>query len=129
MTVVALTGTAQSNIAKVTGTVFDPTGLPLAGARVEFTSSSGARLSVSTASNGEFSRALPAWGAYTVHVEASGFASVTQQLDLNPSTESLTLRLESVTDSQSVIVSTEGVFAKLFILLASPTGFEPVLPP
>jgi len=104
----ALTATAQSTIAKVGGTVLDPAGFPLAGAQVEFDSASGARLSATTGSDGEFARSLPAWGAYTVHVEATGFATITQQFDLNASAGNLTLRLERVASAfQDVIVSTD----------------------
>lgn len=108
ITAFALTATAQSTIARVGGTVLDPAGFSLAGPQVEFDSSSGARLSTTTGSDGEFARSLPAWGAYTVHVEATGFATTTQQLDLSASTGNLTLRLERVASaSQDVIVSTD----------------------
>ena len=100
--------TAQSTIARVGGTVLDPVGFPLAGAQVEFYSASGARLSTTTGSDGEFARSLSAWGAYTVHVEAMGFATITQQFDLSASTGNLTLRLERMASvSQDVIVSTD----------------------
>ncbi len=100
--------TAQSTIARVEGTVLDPAGFPLAGAQVEFDSVSGARLSATTGSDGEFARSLPAWGAYTVHVEATGLVAITQQFDLSASTGNLTLRLEHMASvSQDVIVSTD----------------------
>ncbi len=108
ITASSITATAQSTIVRVGGTVLDPAGLPLAGARVEFDSASGAGLSTRTGSGGEFARSLPAWGAYTVYVEATGFASITQQLDLSVSTGNLTLRLERVASAdQDVIVSTD----------------------
>jgi hypothetical protein len=103
-----LTATAQSSIASIGGTVTDPTGLPLAGAQVEFDSAFGARLFVTTGSDGKFSRSLPALGTYTVRVKATGFAPITRQYDLSGSRENLALRLERVESaSQDVIVSTD----------------------
>jgi len=104
----ALTAAAQSTIARVAGTVLDPTGLPLDGALVELDSPSGERLPATTGSNGKFARSLPAWGVYTVHVKSLGFSAITRQLAINALTVNLTLRLErAVSASQDVIVSTD----------------------
>jgi hypothetical protein len=104
----ALAGVAQTSIARINGIVLDPGGRTVAGAHVEFDSASGVRLSCAAGSDGGFAIALPAWGAYTAHVEAAGFAEVTRNLDLNPDTSTITLHLERVVvDSQEVFVSAD----------------------
>ena len=87
---------AQTGHARIDGTVLDPAGRPLAGARVEFNSAAGERVSVTTGGDGQFTIALPAWGAYMVRTEAAGFAPVTRKMDLSAVSASLTLRLEQV---------------------------------
>ena len=74
---------AQSGAARVSGSVLDPAARPIAGARIELDSASGTHQTAVSGSGGEYSVRLPAWGAYTVRVEAAGFAAVTQQFDLN----------------------------------------------
>ncbi len=88
---------AQTGTARVSGTVFDPAGRPLAGARVEFDSASGARAAGTSGADGGFAIVLPVWGVYTVRVEAAGFAPLMRRLDLRVAAPSLTLRLEQVT--------------------------------
>ena len=95
------TATAQTNTAKVAGTVLDTTGLPLPGVQIGFDSSSGVQLSATSGSDGGFSFQLPSWGSYTVQVKASGFAVLTRNVDLSSSTEMIILRLESVVFSFS----------------------------
>jgi hypothetical protein len=102
----ALSLAAQTGAARVSGTVLDPAGRPVAAAHVEFDSAAGARLSSTTGSDGAFAIALPAWGSYTVSAEARGFATVTRKLDLSIKAASLTLRLEKVTAvAEEVIVA------------------------
>ncbi|MGA2085340.1 MAG: TonB-dependent receptor [Terracidiphilus sp.] len=108
----ALPAQAQTGAARITGTVLDPAGRPVAGARVEFDSDAGARLNAATGASGGFTLLLPAWGEYTVRVEAAGFAAVTRKVDLSAATAGLggglTLRLEHVAvASEQVIVSAD----------------------
>ena len=63
---------AQTGAARINGTVLDPAGRTVAGARVEFDSASGARLTTATGADGGFTIALPAWGAYTARGRAQG---------------------------------------------------------
>src|ERR1700761_2207286 len=98
----------QSNSADVRGIVLDPMGLRLAGAKVDFKSTSGMKLMTETSGDGEFDRSLPGWGIYSVHVEAAGFAPLTLQFELKASTGTLHLRLEqAMADAQTIVVSTE----------------------
>jgi len=104
----ALAAAAQSGAFHINGTVFDPTGRPVAGAQVEFASPPHTRLAVTTQSDGGFTVVLPAWGAYTVRVEAAGFVPLTQTLDLNAANSNVHLRFEQVSAiSQQVIVTAD----------------------
>jgi hypothetical protein len=104
----SLAGVAQTTIVRISGTVFDPGGRTVSGAHVELDSASGVRLFSTTRSDGGFTIVLPAFGAYSVHVEAAGFAGVTRNLDLSPTTTTVTLHLERVAGaSQEVIVSAD----------------------
>ena len=86
--------------------MLDPSGLAVAGARVEVDSASGARLTAATGKDGSFSITLPADGACTVRVEAAGFAPVTRKMQLSANMTNLTLRLEKVSAiTQEVVVS------------------------
>jgi hypothetical protein len=106
LTASVMRATAQSNKPEVTGTVLDPTGLPVAGAQIEFDSTAVVQVPARTGNDGGFALSLATWGTYTVHVEAPGFANLFRQLDLSPSTSNLTLRFEHVASaSQDVIVS------------------------
>jgi Carboxypeptidase regulatory-like domain len=92
----------------VAGVVLDPSGRPVAGARVEFQASSGAKVTGTTGNDGEFAISLSAWGSYRVLVEAAGFAPVTRQMPLNATNAKITLRLEQVAAAaQQVIVSAD----------------------
>ena len=104
----SLAGVAQTTIVRISGTVFDPGGRTVSGAHVELDSASGVRLFSTTRSDGGFTIVLPAFGAYSVHVEAAGFAGVTRNLDLSPTTTTVTLHFERVAGaSQEVIVSAD----------------------
>jgi hypothetical protein len=101
----ALDGIAQSDNARIGGTVLDPGGRIVSRAHIEFHSVSGVHLSATTGSDGSFTIVLPAWGFYTAHVEAAGFAAVTRDLDLTPTTTTIALYLQRVAgDSQEVVV-------------------------
>jgi hypothetical protein len=98
----------QSGPASVSGTVLDPAGRLVAGARIRLDSASGARLTGTSLPSGEFTIGLPAWGIYTVRVEADGFAPAERPVDLNAATARLTLRLDKVASvHQDVVVSTD----------------------
>jgi hypothetical protein len=104
----AVAAAAQTGTPRLAGTVLDPAGKPVAGARVVVDSVSRKRLVATTESGGEFTIALPAWGAYTVRAEAAGFAPLTRKLDLSADSVSQTLRLEHVaTVIQEVVVSAD----------------------
>lgn len=97
---------AQSNPIRVSGRVLDPSGVPVAGAQIEFDSTAGGRIYGRTGRDGGFALSLPARGAYVVHATAAGFADLSHPLNLNASTGNLTLRFEHVASaSQEVIVS------------------------
>lgn len=99
---------AQTGAACIFGTVLDPADRPVAGAHIELDSASGARLTGTTGNDGEFTIALPAWGVYRVRVDATGFAAVTRELNLNAATTNLTLHLQEVARaSQDVIVTAD----------------------
>jgi hypothetical protein len=87
---------AQPNVARIAGTVLDPAGMPVAGARIELDSASAGAQTAVSGSDGGFTIVLSSRGIYTVHVEAAGFAPVTRRLDLDAATANLTLRLEQV---------------------------------
>jgi hypothetical protein len=100
---------AQSGAARVSGSVLDPAARPIAGARIELDSASGTHQTAVSGSGGEYSVRLPAWGAYTVRVEAAGFAAVTQQFDLNAASGPLELRLNQVAAAAESVFVTAGV--------------------
>jgi hypothetical protein len=95
---------AQTGAAHIRGTVLDPAGRPVAGARLEFDFASGAQQKGATGSDGSFAIALPAWGAYAVRVEAAGFAPLTRQVQLSADAASLSLRLEQVSAAAEEVV-------------------------
>jgi hypothetical protein len=121
---VTLSLAAQSGAARASGTVLDPAGRPVAGARVAFDSATGARISGTTGSDGAFTITLPAWGAYTARVEATGFAGVTRKVQLSAETASLTLRLEQVAAASEEVIVAADVSE---IALASPDPSQKVL--
>ena len=67
---------------------------------------------------------MPAWGVYTVRVEAAGFATLTRKAQLSAESASLTLRLDKVSAvSEEVFVT--GDLSK--IDMASPDPSQKVL--
>lgn len=121
----ALTAAARAQSAPLTiaGTVVDPTGHALAGARVSIESRH-ARNSATTDRAGAFRMALPKAGWYWFRVEAPGFAEVEQRVDVESPGTGITLRLEKVAAAaQQVVVS-----AKVSeISLASPDPADTVM--
>jgi hypothetical protein len=121
---VAAHGIAQSGDARVRGTVLDPVGQAESGARVELDSAAGTSLSTITGNDGSFVIVLPAWGSYSARITAPGFADVTRNLDLGPSTAPVTLQFVRVAGaSEEVIVSSGGSS----ISIASPDPSQKVM--
>jgi hypothetical protein len=122
--VFSLAAAAQTSVLRVSGTVLDPSGRPVVGARVELDSTTGARLKATSNSDGGFTTTLPAWGVYTVRVEVTGFAAVTRKIDLSAATANLTLRLERVAGAAEEVIVTGDVSE---VALTSPDPSETVL--
>ena len=95
---------ASAEAGWISGTVLDPSGLPVAGAIVEVDSFQAIHLTAATGSDGTFSIHMPASGIYTVRVEANGFAPVTSTMQLSAGTTNLRLRLQKVTAANEDIV-------------------------
>jgi hypothetical protein len=100
----------------VAGTVLDPVGHPVPEARLKFEPASGVLLApaaratrtlpTETDKDGNFALDLPASGAWSVQVEADGFAPITRKLAVSPNAASLTLRMEKVAaTTEEVLVS------------------------
>ena len=121
---VAFAAAAQTGASRVSGIVLDPAGEPVAAARVEFESGSGQRLASTTGTDGGFHLALPAWGAYTLRVEAAGFAAVARKLDLSAAAPNLTLRLKQVAGAAEEVIVTADVSE---VALTSPDPSEKVM--
>ena len=99
---------AQSVPPGITGTVLDPAGKPVAGARIELEFASGTRLTTASGADGRFILLLPTWGNYTARVKAAGFAPITSKLALSAESSSMTLRLKQVaTTAEQVIVTAD----------------------
>ena len=99
---------AQTAGPQVAGSVVDPSGQLVTGARIEVASSSGAKLTGTTGSTGAFQISLPQWGPYTIRVEAQGFAAVIEKLNLSTSNSHLELRLKQLAGAaEEVIVSAD----------------------
>ncbi len=122
--VAAITAAAQTTGLHFAGAVFDPSGRPVAGARIELQSASSAKTAGASGSDGSFSIALPAWGAYVVHVEAAGFASVSQTMNLTAMSEPVTLRFNQVAAAAENIVVSADVGE---IALASPDPSQKIM--
>jgi len=99
---------AQSVPPGITGTVLDPAGKPVAGARIDLQFASGTRLTTASGPDGRFILLLPTWGNYTARVKAAGFAPITSKLALSAESSSMTLRLKQVaTTAEQVIVTAD----------------------
>jgi hypothetical protein len=95
---------AQSGAGYVSGSVLDPSGLPLVGASVSIDSAPSIHVTAATRGDGTFTVHLPGNGAYTVRVEATGFTPVIRTMALNVGTTNLMLRLQTVTTANQDIV-------------------------
>jgi hypothetical protein len=113
--VFAALASAQVN-GSITGTVTDPTGSAIAGATVKLTSeSTGAVLTATTNSDGDFSFAAVLPGIYTVSAEQSGFKKFQKSnLELTPggrlAVGALPLSIGEV--NESVTVAAEGAMVQ-----------------
>ena len=115
---------AQTVAGRLSGSVLDPSGRSVAGAHVEADSSFGAHRTAITGNDGSFAIELPAWGAYTVRVEAAGFAALTRKTQLSAESASLTLRLDQVSAVSEEVVVTGDLSQ---INMASPDPSQKVL--
>jgi hypothetical protein len=115
---------AQTVAARLSGSVLDPSGRSVAGAHVEADSSTRAHLTAISGSDGGFVIQLPAWGPYTVRVEAPGFATLTRKTQLSAESGSLTLRLDKISAVSEEVVVTGDVVQ---IDMASPDPSQKVL--
>lgn len=90
----------------IQGIVLDPSARPVAGAHVEAAPLSGARISAVTGNTGAFSLSLPAWGRYTVRIEAPGFVPFSRDLAVDPTSAHIELRFTQIeTSVERVTVS------------------------
>ena len=115
---------AQSGGGWVSGSVLDPSGLPVVGARVQLDSAQGTHLTAATGSEGMFSIHLPANAIYTVRAEGAGFAPVVRTMPVNAGTTNLILQLEKVTTANEAVVVAAGVSQ---IDIASPDPSQKVM--
>ena len=115
---------AQTGTNRISGSVLDPLGLPVVGARVEVVSASGTRLAATTSADGSFSMDMPARGAYSVRVEAVGFLPVVRNMQWSGTAAKMTLRLQKVSALHQEIVVTADASA---IDIASPDPSQKVM--
>lgn len=115
---------AQVYAGRVAGSVLDPSGLSVAGARIEVDSASGARLSCTTDREGNFSIALTQRGTYRVRAEASGFAPAVSNVQLTGQTATVELRLLKLSATTQEIVVAADVSQ---IEIASPDPSQKVM--
>jgi hypothetical protein len=120
----AVAAAAQSGTDHLIGTVLDPAGRPLAGARIDLDSASGDRLTCTTGSDGGFTIALPTWGVFTIRAEAAGFAATTRKVDLNTANANIQLRLEQLAGAFEEVIVTGDVSE---VALTSPDPSQKVL--
>ena len=118
---------AQGGGARVEGSVLDPAGRPVAGARIELDAANGANGSLArgtTGADGRFAIEAPARGAFTVHLDAVGFAPVTRTLDVESADQHMDLRLTSVAAAAEEVIVTADASD---VALTSPDPSEKVL--
>jgi hypothetical protein len=100
--------TVPSTAGWISGSVLDPSGLPVMGAQIEVNSPQGAHFTATTGSDGTFSIHLPANGLYAVHVQAVGFAPVDRTMQLSDGTGNLMLHLRKVKAThQDIVVASD----------------------
>jgi hypothetical protein len=115
---------AQSSAISITGAVRDPTDRPVAGAHIQLDSASGARLTGATDNDGAFAIVLPAWGAFSVRVEAAGFSPLTRNMDFSAENAIVQLRMEQVAATTEEVIVTADLSK---VTLDSPDPSEKVL--
>jgi hypothetical protein len=111
---------AQGGTRNISGSVIDPAGLAIVGARVEVDAASGVRLSAITGNDGVFSIALPVDGTYTFRAEAAGFVPAMRKIQLSTRVTNLTLRLQKVSAANQEIVVSADV-SRIDIAAADPS--------
>ncbi len=105
--VACATASAQTSL-RVTGTVFDPAGRPLAGAHVSLRSADRTQSETVTGTSGDFHFYSLAAAVYTMRVDAAGFASLTRTIHLTSIASVIELRLEKVDPAtEQIIVSAD----------------------
>ncbi len=115
---------AQAIQPHISGTVLDPSGRPVTQARIEFLSNPAQRVNAASGPNGVFAASLPAWGRYSVRVEAAGFATIARTMQLSPDSATLTLRFEKVSTAFEEVVVAADVSE---VALTSPDPSEKVM--
>ena len=116
--------TAQTGSGWVSGSVLDPSGLPVVGAQVGLDFPRGAHLTAVTGGSGTFAIHLLASGRYTVHVEAPGFAPATREMQISVGTTDLILQLQTATAANQDVIVSAGVS---LINIASPDPSQKVM--
>jgi len=115
---------AQTAPPRISGTVLDPSGKPVAAAHIVFESTSGQKVSSITATTGVFTTSLPTWGTYTVRIDAAGFAPVTRHLQLSVESTIQPLQFEQLSTAAEEVVVTAHLSE---VTLASPDPSEKVM--
>lgn len=99
---------AQEGDGRIAGTVVDPAGKPISGARVETLSRSGLTEAVTSDDDGGLLIGPLKRGSYTVRVKAAGFADRAYQEEANSQSPNVTLRLEKLAGAiEEVVVSAD----------------------
>jgi outer membrane receptor protein involved in Fe transport len=99
---------AQTGGGSVLGTVLDPSGLPVAGARVEVDSAQGSHLTAVTRSDGTFSIHLPANGMYTVRISSPGFESKEMPVTIGTTGTPAPLRISLAVGAANSTINVQG---------------------
>src|SRR5262249_13800754 len=102
------------------GTILDPTGAAVAGAKVEV-SGTGFSNTTYTDDAGIFSIPDAPTGTYALHVTANGFTPYTSSINIPPDSGLLNITLGIATHSEDVIVTTTRVETPLSMLGVSAT--------
>lgn len=99
---------SQSLAPRISGTILDPAGTPVSAAHVQIAASR-LRVTAVTGPHGSFSVPLPAWGLYTIRIQASGFSPITRQFQLTPASTPLTLQFRQVAAAAQQVIVSAGV--------------------
>jgi hypothetical protein len=99
---------AQNAGPLLSGSVLDPAGRPVAEARIDVSSRSGAQFTAISGKDGLFSLLLPHAGFYSARAEASGFDPLVRDFDVDINSKPLTLQfLRLAARDEQVIVSAD----------------------